>query len=342
MSPSHPVVSVVVPNWNGRGFLPACLGSLRRVRQPAIEVIVVDNGSTDGSVDVIRREYPDVRLVTLTENHGFARANNAGFLVSRAPYVATLNNDAEGEPEWLGALVEAAEGDARIGMCAPKILSVEARDVIDSVGLGIARDGTSRGRGRLERDRGQYDRQEEILFPSACAALYRRAMLDDIGWFDESFFAYCEDSDLGLRARLAGWRAVYVPRARVYHRYSGTGGGFSSLKGFLVERNRAWVVAKNFPTPLWVGALLWTLVRYGLQAYGALAGRGAVGRLVARTSLVHAAALLVHANLAALRRLPGVLRTRRVIQRRRRVSVREVAAMLRTFRLPLREVALKS
>ena len=140
-----------------------------------------------------------------------------------------------------------AEADPRVGMCASKILTYDDPRVIDSVGLLLFRDGLGRGRGRLQRDVGAFNKPEDVLLPSGCAALYRRAMLDEIGLFDEAFFMYCEDVDLGLRGRVAGWRCRFVPDAVVRHRYSASAGRYSLRKVFLVERNRIWVMVKYFP-----------------------------------------------------------------------------------------------
>src|SRR5262249_20132210 len=159
-----------------------------------------------------------------------------------------------------------------------KILSFDERNVLDNVGHLIYADSLSRGRGRLEVDRGQYDREEEIAVASGCAVLLRRAMLTDVGLFDADLFAYCDDTDLGLRAQLAGWRCRSVPGAVVYHKSSAASAAYSPLKAFLVERNRAWVAIKCLPAPLLVISPLFTALRLSAQAWGALNRRGAAGR----------------------------------------------------------------
>ena len=252
-----PLVSVVVVNWNGRPYVADCLASLARQTYPHVEIVVVDNGSTDGSLELLRGDWgARIHLVAEPVNRGFAGGNNVGMRAAKGAYVALLNNDAVADPRWIERLVEAAEADATVGMCASKIF-VQGRDrVLDSAGLLLSLDGIGRGRGRLEPDHPRFARAEDALVPSACAALYRRAMLDEIGLFDEDFFAYCEDSDLGLRGRLAGWRCRYAPGAVVHHRYSATTSPYSPFKAFHVERNRIWVVVKCYPLPLVAVGLL--------------------------------------------------------------------------------------
>lgn len=337
-----PLVSAVVVNWNGIAHLPPCLASLASQSYANLEIIVVDNGSTDGSLDFVKAECGSrVQLIECATNLGFAAGNNLGIRSGKGAYLALLNNDAVADAGWVGALVRAAEADARIGMCASKIYLHGMPGVLDSAGLLLSRDGVGRGRGRLETDRAEFAREEDVLVPSACAALYRRAMLDEIGLFDEDFFAYCEDSDLGLRGRLAGWRCRYVPDAVVFHKYSGSTASYSSFKAFHVERNRVWVVVKCFPPRLLAASVLYTVARYLAQAYGALSGRGAAGRMAEGTPAWRMVGIVVRAWGAALRRLPAMLRKRRRVEALRKVTRREVGGWFKTHCLPIAELALK-
>ena len=338
----QPLVSVVVVNWNGVVFVGECVASLLDQTYPNLEIIVVDNGSTDGSVDLVRREFGHrVTVLSHPTNVGFAGGNNLGIRAAKGAWIALLNNDAVADPRWVEALMTAAGRDPGIGMCASKVYVWGQAGVLDSAGLLLSADGIGRGRGRLEHDREEFDHEEEALLPSGCAALYRRAMLDHVGLFDEDFFAYCEDSDLGLRGRLAGWRCRYVPTAVVHHRYSGSTSPYSAFKAFQVERNRIWVVTKCYPPGLAVRSLVFTAVRYATQAYGAVAGRGAASRLAGSASPWAVAAIVVRAWGAALARLPEMWRRRRAIDAQRVVSRREVTRWLRTHRLGVRELALK-
>ena len=277
-----PLATVIVLNWDGVEILEECLKSLKVQTYSPLEVIVVDNGSTDQSVALVKDKFGDfVRLLQNPTNLGFAGGNNVGIRVANGHYIALLNNDATVDPHWVEELVKAAEANPQVGMFASKIYSFEEPGILDSAGgLLIYPDGLSRGRGRLERDLGQYDKMEEVLLPSGCACLYRRAMLDEIGLFDEDFFAYSDDTDLGLRGRIAGWKCLYVPTAVAYHRYSSTTGRYSPLKAFLAERNRFWVAVKNFPFSVLLLSPGYTLWRMLLHVYAAIAKRGVTGKFM--------------------------------------------------------------
>jgi GT2 family glycosyltransferase len=179
------------------------------------------------------------------------------------------------------------------------------------------------------------------LIPSACAALYRRAMLDDIGLFDDDFFAYCEDSDLGLRGRLAGWTCRYVPDAVVSHAYSRSTAPYSAFKAFYVERNRCFVVLKCFPLRAIAASVPYTVARYALQAWGAVTGRGAAGRFAARAPATALIGVLIRAWASAVWHAPVMLRRRWRQRGLRRLTGREWRAALRSHRLTLRELAFK-
>jgi GT2 family glycosyltransferase len=285
------MISIIIANMNGMKYLPACLSSLHKQTFKEFEVIIVDNGSKDASINFIKNNFPQTVVIENRTNLGFAQANNQGIsaaiLAAKGKYIATLNNDTEVDRDWLKNLFAAADssGDT-VGMWASKILSMENPAQIDSVGgLLLFQDGIARGRGRLETDHGQYDDIKDILLPSACSALYRKTMLDEIGYFDEDFFAYCEDTDLGLRARRAGWTALSVPEAVIYHHYSGTGGEYSGVKAFLVERNHLWVVWKNSPLK-WICLLpYYVSLRYFYQLYGIFQGRGSAARFKESSSI---------------------------------------------------------
>lgn len=244
----NPLVSVVVVNWNGRRYLEECLAALLVQTYSPFEIVLVDNGSTDDSVPFVRERFPQVRLVLLERNTGFAAGHNRGIAASRGVYVATLNNDAIPEPGWLGALVAAAERDPQVGMVASKMLFYDRPTVVNSAGICVDRAGIA-----WDRHGGWPDDPNEpsveVFGPCAGAALYRRGLLDEVGLFDESFFCYLEDVDLAWRARLAGWRCWYAPDARVLHHHSGTAGDASAFKRYHLGRNKVWLIAKNYPMP---------------------------------------------------------------------------------------------
>jgi GT2 family glycosyltransferase len=336
-----PTVSVIIVNWNGKHLLTECIESLRTQTFRDFEIVLVDNGSSDGSAEFVKMQYPEVRLIILPENRGFAGGNNAGIKVSLGQYVALLNNDTKADPDWLSSLIKTTASDQHVGMWASKILSYYSPNVIDNTGLLLYWDGLARGRGRLEVDRGQFDQQREVLFPSGCAGLYRKVMLDDIGSFDEDFFAYADDVDLGLRGRLAGWGCAYVPGAVVYHKYSSSSSAYSPMKAFLVERNRIWVLLKYYPIELVLLSPYFTFKRLVLSLYGALTGRGASGKFAAQNSLVKAGLILLKAWCAALKDIPGIMRWRREFRSKKRIGWRSFYRLHRRFSLSTAEIALK-
>ncbi|UCD58215.1 MAG: glycosyltransferase family 2 protein [Candidatus Hydrogenedentota bacterium] len=337
-----PSISVIICNWNGKHFLEECLESLRKQSFRNFEVIVVDNGSTDGSVALLEERYSDfIRLVKLDKNCGFAGGNNRGIERSGGKYIALLNNDTSADERWLEELFNVMEYHPEVGMCASKLLIHDQRDRIDAVGHLIYPDGLNRGRGRFERDEGQYDELEEVFFAPGCGAVYSRRMLDEIGVFDEDFFSYGDDTDIGLRGRLAAWKCLYVPKAVVYHKISGSAGWYSQFKAFHVERNRVWIAVKYFPLLALTLSIYYTGVRFLLQAYGALAGKGASGKFADESSAWRLVLTLFRAYWSAFKGLPRMWKKRRQIQQLKRVSNKEFMNWLRKYGISAREIALK-
>ncbi len=234
-APQTMLFSVVVVNWNSLEDLRSCLSSLRVQTHQELEVIVVDNGSADGSADMVAREFADFRLLRETENLGFAEACNRGILASNGEWVAMLNNDAVAEPDWAEALVRAATDVPRdCGMLQSLLLYQSKPDIINSTGIELHASGGGGDRSEgLPRAEGPSP--GELFCPTAGAAAYRRSMLEAIrlpgGYFDAVHFMYFEDMDLGWRARLAGYSAHYVPSSVVYHRWHGS----------TVRRGRSWL-----------------------------------------------------------------------------------------------------
>jgi len=340
MDTDSPLISVVVLNWNGLQVLDDCLRSLHNQTYRPIEMIVVDNASTDGSVDFLKEQFQDVRLIINEKNLGFGAGNNIGIRASHGKYIMMLNNDTRLDPRCVEELKRSIEKDERYGACASKILLENQPDIIDGVGIVVCPDGLSFGRGRLEKS-DRYDEEEEIFFASDGACLYRREMLDDIGLYDEDFFAYADETDMGWRARLAGWKCIYSPKAIVYHHHSTSSGGrVSAFKAFLVERNRIWVALKNFPISLILLGQFYTLWRYVFQTYGALRGRGAAGRFTTGSSKTELIKILLKVYLSACKKLPLMLKKRKMIQRKKRISNREVYRLIKEFGISAREIAL--
>lgn len=338
----YPLVSVVILNWNGGTYAEEAIASVLKQNYPEYELIVVDNGSVDFSLQTIKDRFKDkLRLIENKANVGFAAGNNIGIRQARGEYVALLNNDAVADLSWLKELVTIAQTDPVIGMCASKVLNYFERDIIDTVGHLVYRDGLNRGRGRLEKDSGQYDNIEEIFFPSGAAALYRKAMLDEIGLFDEDFFAYGEDADIGIRGKLAGWKCIYVPKAIAYHRYSASSFAYSPMKAFFVERNRVWVALKNFPLAVLVLSPLYTFKRYFLQTYAVSFKKGAAGKFAAKHSPIYLLYILFKANLSAMGKIFIMCKKRRQIKKMTRVSHKEIVSWFHNFEISAAELSLK-
>lgn len=333
-----PAVSVIVVNFNRVNLLRACLQSLLQQDAPNVELLVLDNGSLDGSADMVAAEFPGVKLIRSPANLGFCAANNAAIAIARAPFIALLNNDAVAESQWLSALLaEAAAPD--VGMVASKILVASRPGLIDKIGHGIYWDGQNRGRGSGEIDTGQYDRDRDILWPDGCAALYRKSMLDEIGGFDEDFFAYADDADLGLRARSAGWRARYAPSAVVRHQRGATMGKLNPRRIQLIERNRVWLAVKHFP--LWLLLLnpFFYFLRLVAGAAAGAAGQGEAGQVTGFRAKIGLAFTLLSADWEALRGLPNMWAKRRAWRLKRKLNDKEVVALLRRHRLTLAELS---
>ncbi len=240
-----PRVSVVIPTWNGRDLLRAALASLRAQTWRDFETVVVDNGSSDGTDVMLRAEFPEVRVVSFPENRGFAVAVNAGVGAARGRYLMLLNNDAEAEPAWLEAMVRVLDARAEIGSVACKMLTARDPLVVDSAGAAMGLFAHDIGRG--ERDGPKFGVGREILCACAGAAAYRRELFDEVGVFDEAFFAWFEDVELGIRAQLAGFRCWFEPTARVRHHAHASAGKLNTPKAVFSVRNSLLLFLQTMP-----------------------------------------------------------------------------------------------
>jgi len=307
--------SVVIPNWNGARFLPTCLDALAKQTYPAVEIIVVDNASRDGSQELVRTQYPDVRLIELPENCGFTGACNAGILAAKGEFVALLNNDTEVDPGWAAAVADAFQRHPEAGIVASKMLLFDRRDHIHTTGDYFTVDGRAGNRGVWQRDEGQYDREEYVFSACGGSSAYRKAMLDQIGILDDDFFYSLEDMDLAWRAQLAGWRCLYTPAAIVYHHLSATGGGVTA--SYYDGRNLLYILVKDYPAALW-RKYGWRVLRAQLrlfwEALRAWRGQAARARL--------------RGMWAGLVNAPRMWRKRRKIQGRRVASIEYLESAL--------------
>jgi GT2 family glycosyltransferase len=311
----RPLVSVIVPNWNGRTLLPPCLDSIRAQIYEPIEGIVVDDGSTDDSASLVSTEYPDFRLVTLPQNTGFAHAANAGMRAARGSIIALLNNDAIADARWIEELVGALARHPEAGMAASKILLMEEPPRIQSAGDVFRREGVPDNRGAWEPDHGQYDDEGFVFGACGGALAYRPEMLEDVGLFDEDFFMYCEDVDLAFRAQLRGYTCVYAPQAVVRHRLGASSTG--AMASYYCGRNFIRLIARDLPGEAWRRywpRMLSTQLRIAVHAL--------------RHGREPAARARLRGQLMGLLSLPRLLGERRAIQARRTVDSARLIELL--------------
>lgn len=313
------MIDVIIPNYNGAKLLPGCLEALRRQSRRDFSITIVDDASTDKSVKLLERDYPDVHLLRLPHNRGLAAAINYAIARTCGEYIVLLNNDTEVDQHWLAELIGALEHQPEYAFAASKMLLFDRRTVLHSAGDGYRVDGIPFNRGVWESDHGQYDDAHDVFGPCAGAAAYRRSVLEELAIdervFDEDLFMYCEDVDLNIRARLAGYRTIFVPTAIVYHMLSATGGG--TLASYYCGRNFILVWIKNMPSA--------AIVRYGgvfirrqlgitLDALKHIRGADARAR--------------VRGQLAALPLLPRFWVKRRAVHERQRLHALQFIASL--------------
>lgn len=240
-------LTIIIPNYNGKHFMKPCLDSLMRQTYPGFQILVVDNASTDGSLEFMRENYPEIEVLSLDQNYGFSSAVNAGIRHASTPYVILLNNDTTADPRYVEEMLKAIESSPCIFSVSSKMIQMYHPDLIDSAGdlytlLGW---GVCRGTGRPVTN---YTNADEIFTACAGAAIYRRKVFQKIGYFDESHFAYLEDIDIGYRAKIYGYKNMYCPTALVFHVGSGTSGSkYNGFKVKLSARNSVWLNYKNMP-----------------------------------------------------------------------------------------------
>lgn len=309
-------VDIILINWNGRHLLDDCFDSIYKQNYTDFGVIFVDNNSSDGSVEYISNKYKgkkNLKIYGLDRNVGFAAANNFGIKHSRADYIALLNNDAVAKEDWLEESVRCLELHEDAGFCASKIVNFYDRDRLDTAGDIYTRGGVNgkRGHGKLTDS---YDEYEYIFGACAAAALYRRRMLDDIGFFDEDFFIMCEDVDLSFRAQLAGYRCIYSPVAVVYHKIHGTIKEIDRVFSYYGQRNLEYVYFKNMP--IW--PLIFNLPGHIVYNIAILFYFTLKGQLVN----------LIRSKVDFLLNLPATMRKRKKIQSGRRVPDGYISSLI--------------
>lgn len=314
---AKPRVTIVIPNFNGRKHLATCLSSIQNLTYRDYEVIVVDNASTDGSIEFLKPNYPEVKVVVNAVNLGFAEGCNVGIRNAKGNYVVLLNNDVEVESKWLEELVLAAKSNPQIAVCASKMMMFHNRKAINSAGGEFDIYGSGHDRGLNELDHGQYSLAEDVFFACGGAMLVRREILMEIGLFDSRYFMYGEDVDLCWRAWLRGYRVRYVPSAIVYHKYGGTMKALTAPRLYLTSRNSLCSTLKNYSSK----SLIRALFRFFSLKIGEI-----LLFLVSRR--VNASIALVKGVLWNVKSLSETWTRRREVQMLRKVSDCEIERLL--------------
>ncbi|MBN2209404.1 MAG: glycosyltransferase family 2 protein [Candidatus Coatesbacteria bacterium] len=310
-------VVVIVPNWNGLNFIERCLRSLCAQSFEYFETVVVDNGSTDGSAELVEARFPTVRLIRLPKNRGFSVAVNVGLKETASEYVAFLNNDTEVEALWLSELVRALDAHPSAGSAASKIFWDSDRERLYAAGDFFCAEGFGGNMGASLTEGTAHNERTWVFSASACASLYRRCVLDEIGLLEERFFMFYEDIDLGFRAQLAGWPCIVVPEAVVYHTGTATAGIFSQMRRYCLARNELFVLARNLLGPI-LRRSVWSILRHQLKASVQALDEGWP-------------ATLLRARIAAIAALPWLLRSRRDIMAKRLASTDQIASLIRPY-----------
>lgn len=255
-----PEVSVIIPNWNGYEFLPDCLSSLKKQEFEDFEVIVVDNGSADNSVDFIQTRFPQVKVIELNKNIGFAAAVNLGIKVACGKYIALINNDTKVDKNCLKYLVQAMKEHPDAGMVAAKMLNFHHPEIIDSAGDYIDAVGHANNIGLGEKDGPKFNREGYVFLVTGGGGLFKKEVFDMVGLLDEDYFAYFEDVDLCLRAQMYGFKGWYQPKAVILHIHKATANRNKAFTEYLQFRNMTMTIIKNFPTELLLRDFNWVKI----------------------------------------------------------------------------------
>ena len=302
-------VSVIIVNWNGKQHLEECLDSLSKQTFKDFETILVDNGSVDGSAEFVETNFPAVKIVRLDKNEGFCRGNNIGLQHASGTFIALLNNDTLVDMYWLEELYRAMTKHSHVGICASCIVNYYLRDVLDTAGDGfdLCGVGYKIGEGMPVTE---FQKERYVFGACAGAVLYRRSMIDDIGFFDERFFALGEDLDLSFRARLAGYKCLYVPGAIVYHKIGRTVGQNSDFLLYHSRRNVEYTYFKNMPFPLIIATLPLHIIYNLLTFYQAL--------------LQKRIAVFIKAKKDFIKNFKKIYKLRKKIQEKRKISLKKL------------------
>jgi GT2 family glycosyltransferase len=309
-----PRISVIVLNWNGKHFLKTCLSALKRQTFRDFETILVDNGSEDGSAAYVRDRFPEINLISLDHNVGFASGNIAGYEQARGELIVLLNNDTEADPRWLEEIHKASGDFPNVASFSSKMLYFDERDRIENCGFALTPAGSTVDLGRDEQDGPAWSVARRVFGACGGAAAYRRSMLDDIGFLDPDFFMNFEDVDLSFRAQLLGYECSFIPSAIVYHRHGASQKNYPARQVFFSQRNIEFVYLKNMPFSLMLRFLPHRfLYELGGTVYFLKQGTGVA---------------FLKAKIDAIRQLPSMLRKRTKLQRRRILKDKDLRALV--------------
>jgi len=302
-------VSIIIVNWNGKQHLEECLDSLSKQTLKAFETILVDNGSSDGSIEFVEKNFPAVKIIKLNKNEGFCRGNNIGLQHARGDFIALLNNDTLVDMHWLEELFKSMTKRSHVGICASCIVNYYSRAVLDTAGDGfdLCGVGYKIGEGMPITE---FQKERYVFGACAGAALYRRSMIDEIGFFDERFFAVGEDLDLSFRAMLAGYKCLYVPQAVVYHKINQTVGRNSDFLLYHSRRNVEYTFFKNMPFPLIIATLPLHIV-YNLLTF-------------TQALLQKRFTVFIKAKKDFIKNFKKLYKLRKKIQEKRKISLKEL------------------
>jgi GT2 family glycosyltransferase len=257
-----PLISIIILNWNGLDCIIECITSVEKTKYKNVEIIVVDNASTDGSPEKIKELFPHIYLIQLDKNIGYAAGNNKGFSIAKGKYVATLNNDVIVEPEWLTQPIQFLEENENAGIIACRQMNFDNHEIIDCLYSYPLRSLLFRpmGNGKKYSLKPLFSQPGYVIGAAGASAIYRKKLLDELGGFDERYYSYHEESDLCMRAFLSGWKCLYAPQSTVFHKGSFSFNRIKKQQAFYHERNRIWFIYKFFPSFLILKYAFWIFI----------------------------------------------------------------------------------
>lgn len=315
------IASVIIPNWNGSDLLEDCLNSLGKQTFSNFEIILVDNGSTDDSLEYVENNFPEVKIIKFKKNFGFARAINEGVKISEAEYVVFLNNDTKVDKDWLKNLVECANKHPEVISVNSKLLNFYDKKIIDGVGMVINEVGQARSIGWQEKDDGKYIGEDYIFGATGGASLFRKKDFINVGFFDENFFMYSEEVDFAFRVQFLGYKSIFCPKAIVYHKHKATSQKLPAHIEYWQFRNMTQVIIKDFPISILLKRWRWLkiiLVHLNTYLYQLKKGFWWTPFLADIWIIFH---------------LPQLLRERRKIQSNRKVTDEYIESFLKSKKI---------